>query len=65
MVIVGDDTKATLQGLVRTQQIFRQNVYHYIINGMTNMNSSFQVLAPSETTPEPPPTGDTAMQDSN
>lgn len=47
LMIVGDDNKTTLQGLLRTQQLFRQNVYHYIINGMTNITHQFQVLAPS------------------
>ena len=45
LTIVGDDDRSTLQGLLRTQQMFRQNVQHYIINNIWNLDKQFQVPA--------------------
>lgn len=44
MSIVGDDDRSTLQGVLRTQQLFRQNVHHYIITNLWQIKRSFQVL---------------------
>lgn len=45
MMIAGDDDRSTLQGVLRTQQMFRQNVYHYIVTNIWNMHKQFQVSA--------------------
>ena len=45
MTIVGDDDRTTLQGVVRTQQLFRQNVHHYIVTNKWDITKVFQVPA--------------------
>ena len=41
--IAGDNDKVTLQGLLKTQQNFRQNVYHYIVTNISNYEAQFPV----------------------
>ena len=43
MQIVGDEDRSTLQGVLRTQQMFRNNVYHYIISNIWNFTQQFQL----------------------
>ena len=43
MMIVGDKDRSILQGVLRTQQLFRMNVYHYIVANVWNINIQFQV----------------------
>ena len=39
--IVGDNNKASIQGLVKTQQNFRTNVYHCIVTNVSNYETAF------------------------
>ena len=41
--IAGDSEKVTILGLVKTQQNFRQNVYHYIVTNTNNYETQFPV----------------------
>ena len=41
--IAGDTNKTTLQGLMRTQQNFCSNVYHYIVTNVRKFHKQFQV----------------------
>ena len=44
LMIAGDDDRTTLQGVLRTQQLFRQNVQHYIVTNIWNITKQFQVM---------------------
>ena len=44
IVVPVDNTKATLQGLLRTQGNFRRNVNHYIITNIYKISNAFQHL---------------------
>ena len=50
LLIVGDEDRSTLQGVLRAQQLFRTNVYHYIITKIWNITQQFQlpVLSPHD-----------------
>ena len=42
--IVGDDDRSTLQGVLRTQQMFRQNVHHYIVTNAWDITKQFHLI---------------------
>ena len=46
IVIAGDNDRATLQGILRTQRNFRTNVYHYIVTNVNEFSLRFQVPIP-------------------
>ena len=50
MSIVGDVDKSTLQGLIRPQKNFRNNVYHYIITNVYKIEDKFPVVIDPEST---------------
>ena len=41
--IAGDEDRSTLQGVLRTQQMFRLNVQHYIVTNIWNITKQYQV----------------------
>lgn len=41
--IAGDEDRSTLQGVLRTQQMLRQNVQHYIVTDIWNITKQYQV----------------------
>ena len=43
MKIVGDENKQMIQWVLRNQQTFRKNVYHYIITNIWNITHQFQI----------------------
>ena len=43
MIIAGDDDRSTLQGVLRTQQLFRKNVQHYIVTNIWDITKQFPV----------------------
>lgn len=64
MTIVGDDDRFTLQRVLRTQQMFRQNVQHYIITNVMHIKTPFQVPIQMQENP-PPPASDSNSSNPN
>ena len=48
MNLSGDDSRTTMQGIVRTQQNFRKTVHHYIVTNVSNLCTAYAITPPTD-----------------